>query len=125
MRTTERASGAQLFINALTCEDRYRNFGDDRQAWHDCFADLWAALKGGAKVRCESLGKSSVAFHSLYGGDCHELRPTKIISSGESADSTLTYAIMCVDPGDEQGKPPYVMVCYSARRGDELDRIIL
>jgi hypothetical protein len=121
---------AQSCLDALTSRDRNERFSDgagsyDRGAWFDLFEDLWGALAAGAKVRCESLGQSSVAGHDPYGMDRHELRPTKILSSHNPRYAALEYAIMTADHTADDGKPPYVMVCYSAKTGNELDRINL
>ena len=116
---------AQSCIDAITSERRNEVFGDDRAAWFDVFADLWIALKNGAHVRVNSLGKSRVTVGGQYGMDSYEMRPTRILSSGNPGGQKLTYAIMVADHPTEDGDGPYVIVCYSDKTGNELDRIAL
>jgi hypothetical protein len=114
---------AQQCLNALTAEDRDKSFGDDRGAWYDVFEDLWSALKHGACVRCTTLGKSHVTLGLPYGGTYRELRPSRVLFSGAPVGAALDYNIMTAEPNSDSG--PYVMVCYSAKSGMEIERIAL
>ena len=129
MLTIHTDSYAQAIIDAITSESRDRTFWDDRESWFDCFEDLWGALKEGAHVSVTTLGLSSVnvGYPGMMCGDLPhtEMRPTKILSSGNPRSSSLTYAIMCENHNHEDGSGPYVMVCYANRTGDEISRIRL
>ena len=114
---------AQGIIDVLTADDRAARFGDDRIAWRDCFDDLWAALKHGAKVTIANLGQSPMTVGDPYGTHT-EMRPSKILSSHNPESASLEFAIMCKD-ANSNGEGPYEMVCYSARRGDRLETIDL
>ena len=120
---------AQDCIDCLTADNRNERFGVgencDLNAWYDLFSDLYSALQHGAKVCCTTLGKRQVKCGGQYGMDYWEMRPCTILSSHNPAHYQLEYAIMVADHTDQTGKPPYVMVCYSARTGKELHRISL
>ena len=114
---------AQNLIDCLTHQDRNARFDGDIGAWYDCFSDLWTALGHGAKVQCVSLGSHTVRCGGQYGRDYDEIRPSKIISSQNPHGAAYEFAIMVSDHTADDGKPPYVMVMYSTRTGNESRRI--
>ena len=119
-------TAAQQTIDSLTADNRNEIFGEDRQAWFECFANLWTHLTVyNKKVSVASLGQSKVGIGTPY-GTTFEMRPSKIISSNRISEkfSNYEYAIMVKD-SNSNGEGPYVMVQYCAVTGDELARIDL